>query len=226
MEKINLTECFKVLENVKKMFLAFNSNIDYILYLNKRIEKIAESFRPKPFLPQKILSPKDLFSGIMYSIKFNEGVEVGMEGEIENWLLKNIKPRKKRIGGQTGIMSNNLALFGIKPIVFTPLLSKEQRNLFNKRVSFVKESFLKTNATKINWIFEYNKRYNFLGIKAKGTNRFIASSRREDFRIREINLNFDFDAAILSGFHVIKRRYKDKTTYKEQFRIAENLVKK
>jgi ADP-dependent phosphofructokinase/glucokinase len=226
MEKFDLNECFNVLKNVNKVFLAFNSNIDCIKQLNPSLEKIAKKFNPKPLIVKELLTPFDLFSGLLFSLKFGEAIEIGMHSKLEEWLKKNLTYGKLRMGGQTGIMANNLAFFGITPIVFTPLLSLKQKMLFNKKTIFLNKTLKKwvevnrNDPKKINWIFEFSKGQTFLGFKAKRTTRFIASSRREDFKMKKLSLNFDFDAAILSGFHSIKEKYSDGTTFKQQFKIA------
>ena len=218
-----MQECFDACSNVRKVFLAYNANIDAILHINK-IKKKAALFSSRARYITEISEPGDLFSGIMYAMKNGEGIEIGMHEGIEKWLKKNIRPEKKRMGGQTGIMANHLALLGIRPLVYTPLLSEEQIKFFRSSVVFVQKK--KSEDTKVNWIFEFNKGDQLGRVTAKLSNRFIASSRRDDFRMKPVNLDFHFDSAILSGFQSVKREYRDGTTYKDLFEVGKNVAKR
>lgn len=225
-------ECVKICRNANHVFVAYNANIDYIKHVDKSLEKIAATFNSDAIYRKKISSPPDLFSNLKHSIKHNEGFEIGVDEKIEKWLQKNLDPEEKKMGGQAGIMSNHLSLLGINPIVYTPLLSDEQKKFFKKNVVFVDNGIKKWNEVKrndkkkVNWIFEYNRGDKFLGLKAKGSNRFIVSTRLEKFRMGNVQLNFDFNAAMLAGFHSIKKRYADGTTYKQQFAVARNVFQK
>ncbi len=218
-----MSECLKSCARVRRIFLAYNANIDAILHVSA-LQKSAATKSLRPALAKELSFPRELLSGISYAMENGEGIEIGMSNKVENWLEESIRPEKKRMGGQTGIMANHLSLLGIHPIVYAPLLSQEQKSLFRKNVSFISKKTSKD--TKTNWIFEFNKG-DRLGIAvAKQSSRFIASSRREDFRIKPLDLDFRFDAAILSGFQSVKIKYKDGSTYKDQFKIGIDAAKK
>ncbi len=193
----------RALGNVKNVFMAFNCNIDNIVHVKH------QDF------------PDEIVKGIKYSMKYGASESV-MSRKTEN-LLSQIHPDKQRMGGQIGIMSNLIAMLGPRPIVYTPLLSKDQRNLFHKKVKLVGKT---KNKEKVNWIFEFNKGQSFHGVKTRTTNRFIAASRPDGFRMKPIPMNFNYDCAILSGFHGVKEKYENGSTYKDQFRMAEALIKK
>jgi len=228
MNEAGLKDVFRVIENTNGIFLAFNSNIDVIKHVDKSMEKYAKN--PQPRLV-KLKNPRDLFSGILYSMKNGESAELTMNSSLEKWLSKNILPERRRMGGQAGIMANILAILGTQPIVYTPLLSKDQRKMFSKKVLLVDRglkhpSRVKRNDNKkTNWIFEFHKGQKFFDVTAKDTTRFIAASRPEKFRLKNIKLDFNFSCAVLSGFQCILEKYKDGHTYMDQFHIAKNLAK-
>lgn len=235
-ERENFKECLKALGKIKGIFLAYNSNIDVIKKLDSKLEGIARKFGSTADIFEEISTPKELFSCIMYSMKYGEAMEIGMEKKVGDWLKNNIVPDRKRIGGQTGIMSNHLSLLGVRAVVYTPFLSREQKRFFRKGVLFFDEESgevkklweikRENDPVKKNWIFEYEKGQKFLNVVARNNSRFIASSRLDGFVMRDINPDFDFDSAILSGFHAIKKNYEDGTNYKYWFKIAERVFER
>ncbi len=220
----------RMLENVDRVFLAFNANVDNIRHVDRRMKNIA-GYGMQPELGE-LKSPEDLISAILYSMKYGESAELPMHEAVEKWLSENMKPEKQRMGGQIGIMANLLAALGMRPVVYTPLLSKEQCRLFSKKVLLVDkglkhpDKIRRNDKKKVNWIFEFDKGQKFLDVKAKQGSRFIAASRPDEFRLKNMKMDFDFSCAILSGFQSILEKYSGGHTYKDQFRIARSLIKK
>jgi len=233
-DRQTIEEVLDVMENVKNVFLMFNSNIDAIKHVGGlRCSKYEDR------LPKKLENEKDLFAGLMYSMKRGEPLELAMNEKMEAWLMKNIKPDKMRMGGQAGIMSNFLSSLGVRSNVYTPLLSKEQCSMFKEGIFLLTKSGFKPaskaarkDPKKINWIFEYNKGDKLAGIEAIENNRFIAASRPEKFRLEEFiideipDLAGKMDCFIVSGFQGIKEKYNDGVTRKKQFAIAQKILEK
>jgi len=226
---LNLKECLRICDSVKNIFVTFNSNIDAIVDVDSSMEKLVPK-DARPLKKTNLCTPSDLFSGLLYSMKHCEAMEIGMSCNLEKWLHDNIKPKKLRMGGQAGIMGNHLAIMGITPIVYSPLISTEQKQLFRKDVLFFDNGITKweklerDDPTKTNWIFQYKKGLNFFGVPAERGSRFIASSRMDRFRLNPIIVSFDTDGAILSGFHSAKKKYYDGKNYMNQFRLFKNLA--
>ena len=224
MDRHELNDTLSRIKKLDKIFMAYNCNIDNIVKVDK-IQKFA-----KPPELRELNKPDDLFSCIAYSMAHEESAELVMNEQVEEWLGDNIAPDKQRMGGQIGIMANQLSSFGANPIVYTPLLYKTLCKMFSRNVSLVDKGLKKPNEVrrndrkKINWIFEFDKGQKFGKVKAKNVNRFIAASRPDEFRMTPFEMDFDFSCSILSGFHAFKEKYSDGTTYKDQFRIANNLV--
>lgn len=220
-------EILKQLKCIKHPFLAYNTNIDNILKVSDL--HIRNTYKPKKL--KFIKNIDELFSCLAYAMQLSEPLEIPIEERVSIWLKKHMKNVKKRIGGQTGIMSNFLSVIGLKPIIYTPFLSKSQAMLFKKNVLWYKTlKHPKYSAIdrreKNNWIFEYNEKDCFNRVIAKRSNRFIAASRPETykFRLRSVK-HISMDFAILSGFHGIKIRYRDGETYKKQFSLAKKIIK-
>ncbi len=199
-----LEDTNRALKNVRNVFMAFNCNIDNIVKV-----------RNQDF-------PEDIEKGILYSMRYGASESV-MSKETED-SLKRIRPDEQRMGGQIGIMANFLAMLGLRPIVYTPLHSTQQNKLFSKGIRLIGPKNMKDK--KINWIFEFEKGQIFHRVKARTTNRFIAASRPDKFRMKPIKLPDKYDCAILSGFHGIKPRYRDGRTHSDQFKIAARMIEK
>ncbi|MCX6815885.1 MAG: hypothetical protein NT120_03465 [Candidatus Aenigmarchaeota archaeon] len=230
MDVSDLNSTLRVFKSVGSVFVAFNSNIDNIVHVDRQLEKFAGNAKPRHL--EKIENPDDIFSGLLYSMKNSESMELVMGKKVERWLSKNIRPDRQRMGGQAGIISNMLSTIGVQAITYTPLLSKEQCRLFSKKVLLIDnglkhaDKVKRKDEKKINWIFEYDKGQKFLDIRAGDVSRFIAASRPDAFRLKDVSINFDFDCAILSGFQNIHERYNDGTTYRDQFLIAKKMIRK
>jgi len=224
-------DAFAALKRTGNAFIAFNVNIDAVVHVDGKMERLIQK-KPQAFLKEEIKRPDDLFAGILYSMKYGQAAELTMSKAAESWICKNIRADRKRMGGQVGIMSNLLVELGMQPIVYTPLLSIEQCRLFFGNVLLVEKGLkhpgeIKTNdKTKTNWIFEFDKGQRLFGTSAKESNRFIAASRPDKFRLKPFDLNFGFSCALLSGFQCIVPKYEDGHTYLDQFGIAREMIKK
>lgn len=231
------------------VFVAYNTDIDAICYLNEDFEKKFSKNEFKQALkeePKAIKNKVDLLSGILRSMRDNNAEELPiLNPKMVEFLKNNIKPEEKRMGGQAGIMSNLLSTLGCKTIVYTKLLSKKQSNLFrdNENLFFPKvnktlklkhpKKCSKKVKTKTNWIFEFKKGSMVFSTKAKGSNRFIAASRPEEINLEVEKLEKHVkelanlcDCAILSGYHDLKKKYKDGSSYLDHLKSAEKFLEK
>ncbi|MCD6367506.1 MAG: hypothetical protein J7L45_00295 [Candidatus Aenigmarchaeota archaeon] len=225
------------------VFLAYNANIDAIVDV-KEIERL---FSYQDYLeadgrePVTIDTREDLLAAILNSMRTGIGSELRISKEVGEWLKRNVTIKERRMGGQIGIMANMLARLGFNCLVYFPLLSREQSELFVKRpnLKFLtpdgwKESgyYLEDAITKINWIFEFEKGEKIFDVVARDSSRFIAASRPDEDRIKSQlleshidEINEISDVAILSGYHDVKREYSD-SDYMEQIIAGEKVLKR
>lgn len=253
-------ECINDFSNIS-IFLAYNVNVDAIKFFKKgeEVQKLINQFDEEEIIkkineyPRIITSPVDFIARLIYSMKSGKPSEVPtLEDEsIDRW-FNTLKYDEERIGGQTGIISNLLSTLNLKRvIIYTPILSKKQSEMFVNRDNLIYpsvidgklilkkpiESYKKDDPTKINRIFEYKKDIEFkLGnekIITPNANRFIASSRPDALRF-EINEELKkklpeigemVDCAILSGYQGIKEKYSDGKTDDYYFRKGEDDIK-
>ncbi len=249
-------------ERIKEtnLFTAYNTNVDAIKYLKgEDVQKLVDEFNHKDIIkrmeeyPRIIEEPLDFVARLVYSIKTGKPAEVPIKDDkkLHEWFNK-IKYDEERMGGQAGIISNLMATLRLnKIIVYTPLLSKKQAEMFvdydnllyplvengNLVLKKVREAYREKDPIKINRIFEFKKGLKFKlngeEITAKQSTRFIVASRPESLRIEVKDDVRQFlpdigemvDCAFLSGYQAIKEIYKDGKTAKYYFERAKEDIK-
>jgi len=88
--------------------------------------------------------------------------------DLLEWLDEIFANRQELMGGQAGIIANQMAALEAQTIVYTSLLSKKQASLFFPEVLYpvfdeevrlipVHQAYKPDDQLKINWIFEYAK---------------------------------------------------------------------
>ncbi|MHA1378467.1 MAG: ADP-dependent glucokinase/phosphofructokinase [Candidatus Helarchaeota archaeon] len=235
------------------VFCAYNANIDAKEYINA--QKIHLAFLQNPNLlnevkekvknpPDEIRTPADFFAGLYLAMKEGKSLQWEIREknkEMLEWFdLYFEKPDEMRMGGQTGIISNLLSILGVESIVYLPMLSKRQAEMFrqeriffpiniNGKVDFVQihDAYNEDDDTKINWVFEFREDGKFPVpiednkiISAPRTNRFIVASRPPglipicDEKVEEIldQIGERVDRAIISGYQHLKEVYSDGKT--------------
>lgn len=231
------------------IFLAYNTNVDVIKHLDEDFVELfseEEVEEAKTVDPEKLEGKVDLLGGIFEAMRKGTGDEVLInKDEFKNWLEENIQPEEKRMGGQTGIMSNLLSNLRCNTIVFTSTLSKEQTSLFedteNLKFPIIENNELhlkhpkecwKDIATKKNWVFEFFEGQEIFGVTANSNSRFIASSKskRDDLETRGIEeyvqeLVDGLDCMILAGYHNLNEKYPDGSTWREHLESAKDFIR-
>ena len=235
------------------VFCAYNANIDAKEYINA--QKIHVAFLKDPELvekvraavknpPDEIRSPADFLAGLYLSMKEGKSLQWEIREknrEMLEWFDEYFEnPDEMRMGGQTGIIANLLSILGVESIVYLPLLSKRQAEIFRKERIFVpvnkndiadfvpiQQAFRPNDDTKINWVFEFREGGKFPVpiednkiIVAPRTNRFIVASRPPglipvcDSEIEKIlpQIGARVDRVIISGYQHLQEHYPDGKT--------------
>ena len=228
-----------------RAFLAYNTDIDAVVRVSKRLEKFfSNDYRKAKNLQPNLISNKaDLLAGILRCMESGIGDELEFSDYRFGYrLIKELGADELRMGGQAGIMSNLLATFGSEVIIFTKPLSREQALLFREGVLVPSpgnglkllppEEAAHDRIRKVNWIFEFKRGDKLFDVTATGTTRFIVASRPpvnpldhseiEEY-LPEIAERIDF--AILSGYHDLKERYEDGTSWRKWLKKGKKLIK-
>ena len=127
------------LDNVRGMFVAYNSNVDAIKHISERdiskllsLVDLAEVQEKIVNYPREIVSPADFLSRLIIAMRDGKAAEVPTyTSDIHEWLTDHLVFDDARMGGQAGIISNLLAYLGVRKVIsYVPWLSKEQAEYF------------------------------------------------------------------------------------------------
>ncbi len=142
-----------------------------------------------------------------------------------DWLDEHFVGARENMGGQAGIIANQMATLGAASTVYTPLLSPKQARLFVDGVTTpvlvngkleiepVSKAARASDETKINWIFEYAKgetvSFGEEVVTTPRANRVILATRPKgsvmsfDAEIAEHlpKLGENVDVAFMAGYH-------------------------
>lgn len=237
-----------LLKTVKSAFVAYNVNTDAITKIDNNFLKVLDfkDTSKDSKLPKGIDSVKSLKEAVAYSFTNGLAIELKIENEeLYSFLMKKLKFKDKRIGGQAGIAANTLAKLGVeKVIVYSNILSLDQSKLFLKKILFpvVKSGKLKlipankagdaSSPTRVNIIVEYTK-----GMKIRMTDGIVAAPRNSRFIIshqpfsskpvlpKELlipELFTNITRLFLSGFHHVKEEEAN-TVFDECFKQLETI---
>ncbi len=206
-------------------FCAFNSNIDYVTRLtNDNYFKIKADKQPRIKRPPgEASSLEEVAQCVDWSIRTGEAVHVGLEPAAFKALGEALgEPDEELLGGQAGIMANNLVELGATVTAYPVALSEEQAKLFDERVYGLRkegkrlvkrpiQQVAKGSGAKINWILEFSE--GFRG--APRANRIILSSHTtkemlfpRSWPLKELErFGQTIDVAFIAGLQSIKTRY-------------------
>ncbi|MFH1442800.1 MAG: ADP-dependent glucokinase/phosphofructokinase [Candidatus Micrarchaeota archaeon] len=222
----------------QRVFCAFNAITDAVVHYEKgeyekelrksdavKIKKLLGDFSPV-----SIESREDFFACFISVFSKGKALELPCYNQkLFEW-FKLIFKEKIRMGGQAGIIANQLAQLQVNTVCYSPILSKEQSKLYYKeslyfpvmqhdRLVFKKPraAYREGDPTKTNWIFEFRKgdRIRFGGhdIVCPRDNRLIVASRPkkyvpmfpEDLEEHLINISNSFDVFFLAGFQSFQK---------------------
>ena len=199
------------------VFCGYNAHIDYIEYLEEELlapilqknmtSNVFQRIKANEF-PNVIQTPEDFLVALCFAVNSGKSVQIKTDNEeMLPWFNRNFdQADEHRIGGQTGIIANLLGRLGVKTIIFIPNLSPAQRRYFYKENIFFPLIDLKSQkiylqnaskiaqsdqASKINWIFEYEKKFTVVvhedttnlvyKIIAPRSNRFIVADATKNY---------------------------------------------
>lgn len=213
---------------------AFNTNVDVVVHLNdSSLKKLQADPRLDLSKVESLRSTEitTIVNGNEFLAVLMEALEAGKSHyivlsnmQLLNWLEEVFAERKESMGGQAGIIANQMAALGARSIVYTSLLSPKQASMFfpevdvpviegNLAIVNVKDGVRSTDQIKENWIFEYAKgeRFEINGhvIVTPRANRVILATRPQGIKMGfgpEMDgflpsLGQEIDVAFLAGFH-------------------------
>lgn len=216
-ENLEKQSCEVDISSVKSL-CAFNLDIDYVV-------KILDTsklgiFKSMKNIVKGVSNPKEFAFALHKSMFEGKGFEeVCQDPKLFAWVYSHFgEPNEKRIGGQAGLISNQLSFLGQDVILYSPGLSKYAGSLLNSKIKIPavekngKLSFKKvsdsTAKSQVNWIFEFEKGLKINNFMTARANRFILSSKNTfnpDFDVslktKLPELGSLLDVCFISGYH-------------------------
>jgi len=213
-----------------KVFAAFNSNVDAIVHLDPGklahvLEGDLQPGHPIDLESERKVSTAGEFIAVLRScLERGKSFYAVMDVQLSAWFENMFPEHSASMGGQAGIIANQMVALGARACVYTPLLSPQQASYFDQRVLFPYitkgrlqwcriRSMAKDTETKINWIFEYKKgqKYRFNGdtVITPRANRIILGTRSSKSRMcfaPEMDrflpdIGRSVDVAFMAGYH-------------------------
>jgi ADP-dependent phosphofructokinase/glucokinase len=158
-----------------RVFSAFNANVDMVISV--RPEDVAAICRDHPELlagdhsrlPGRPVSTPGHFLALLEEcLAAGKSYYDIVQAELGEWFLQYFPEHTEAMGGQAGIIANQMAALGGDAYVYNPVLSKLQAEMYDSRVKFpvtiegalnwvpIRDG-VNSDWTKINYIFEYPK---------------------------------------------------------------------
>lgn len=233
-----------------RVLAAFNTNIDAIVHVTGELmdsitakdesiswEEVADGSAKDV---RTIRSKEDLLIVLKDCLNGGKSFHIVLENlSLLDWLDEHFVGAKENMGGQAGIIANQMASLGARSMVYTPLLSPKQGRLFIDGVTTpvltggqveirpVPEAVRPADETKINWIFEYGKGeeipFGQEVVVTPRANRVILATRPKgsvmsfDDSIAEhlTDLGMTIDVAFMAGYHYAEPICVDGRTFEE-----------
>ncbi len=222
-----------------RVFTAFNAITDAIVhYSRKDFEKLLKNLDKKEILEKQrnfsleaIENREDFFAAFIEMFSRGKALELPAYNlKLFGWFRIKFK-EQIRMGGQAGIVANQLAKLGVNTVCYSPILSKQQARMYEKRNLFTpilqherlvfrkpQTAYRKDDPFKINWIFEFRKgdkiTFNGKTIICPRSNRLIVASRpkeyvplfTDEFEPHLHAIANSFDVFFLGGFQSFQKR--------------------
>ncbi len=219
-----------------RAFAAFNTCIDAVVHVTDRLmEEITakdtsidwqQVARGSASEINTVKSKEDLLIVLKDCLSGGKSFHIVLENlSLLDWLDEHFTGARESMGGQAGIIANQLAALGAQSMVYTPLLSPKQGRLFAEGITTpvvtedglkilpIPEAVRNDDETKINWIFEYAKgesiRFGTEVVTTPRANRVILATRPagavmcfDDKLVEHLpQLGKEIDVAFMAGYH-------------------------
>lgn len=232
-----------------KVLAGFNANLDWVVHLEPESWQALVQSRPEAtpeaiareaeHPPVEVDEPRRLLAWLWNRLAQGRSLHLTVEAEeVLDWLDEVLNPHQVRVGGQAGIIANQMERLGQESRLVTPLLSPLQARYLHPgvlaptwedgRLRWVPAvQAAQPVPTKVNWILEYDRdqRFNLGGqeVRVPRSNRVIVASRPPGlvmafpaaFEAHIADLAADLDLAFLAGYHYAAPTLPDGRTFDE-----------
>lgn len=214
-----------------RVFAAFNANVDMVIKVRPQ-DVAAICANDKNLVAQKhyrapgrpVATPGQFLTLLEECLSAGKSYYDIVQADLGEWFVEHFPEHTEAMGGQAGIIANQMAALGAKAHVYNPVLSPLQAQMYDQRVKFpvINGNELKwvpineganNTWTKINYIFEYPKdtTYSFgdRSVTTVRANRVILGTRNPlaamafDERMEGFlpQLGQNMDLGFMAGYH-------------------------
>ncbi len=233
-----------------RVLAAFNTNIDAIVHITAELmedlKAADETIEWKEVAKgtaediAAVTSKEELLVILKDCLSEGKSFHIVLENlSLLDWLDEYFTGARENMGGQAGIIANQMATLGAESAVYTPLLSPKQARLFVDSVTTpvvdggklqiqpVSQAARSDDETKINWIFEYAKgetvAFGSEVVTTPRANRVILATRPKgsimsfDETIAQHlpALGESIDVAFMAGYHYAEPVCSDGRSFEE-----------
>ena len=163
----------------KTALCAYNAHLDAVVHFNH--DAFTALFNAwgtsdeKPILRKskrvirRVDSPQIFLAAILQAFTTGKAMMLYANPAVTAWLVETFgKTATYRVGGQAGIIANQLADLNASPVLYAHHLSKHFAHYLNSRITTPTATragikltpvrdIVSTDKTKVNWVFEYHK---------------------------------------------------------------------
>ncbi|HEY8531054.1 MAG TPA: ADP-dependent glucokinase/phosphofructokinase [Limnochorda sp.] len=225
----------------------FNVNLDWVVHLGpgtwEALVRSCPEATPQGIAaaaeqpPQEVRRPRELLAWLWNRLAQGRSLHLTVEAEeVLDWLDEELDPHHVRVGGQAGIIANQMARLRQESRLVTPLLSPLQARYLDPgvlaptleggRLRWVPvEEAAQPVPTKVNWILEYDREQRYrLGdreVRVPRSNRVIVASRPRGLVMAfpaalepsMADVASGLDLALLAGYHYAAPTLPDGRTF-------------
>ncbi|HWQ20513.1 MAG TPA: ADP-dependent glucokinase/phosphofructokinase [Methanotrichaceae archaeon] len=114
-----------------RVLCAYNVNIDAVTTISgPGLSEIIQNREPTARMPERIKSPGDFLSGLLFCIKSGIGAELLVDDAETAGFIERSFDWSIRMGGNAGNAANALSVLGAEAVVNVPSLTPRQASLF------------------------------------------------------------------------------------------------
>lgn len=227
----------------------FNANVDVVAHLEPEvvhtlIASVTKEFGPLPKIDPDtvgVRSVSEFLALLKESLRQGKSTYAVLEDvSALNWFDKFFTSARRAVGGQAGIIGNQMAALGAHSTVYTPILATTQAELLHPDVCVpviedgalqlmpASQAASSDALVKVNWIFEYpaGLEFDFDGeiVRTPRANRVIVATRPAGLEMsfcgqvasHVSELAGQTDVAFMAGYHYASANdfgtYLDKVT--------------
>lgn len=212
-----------------RVFAAFNANVDVIIKVTPY--SITRILDEEPYLVHEnpvhgspVTSPEAFISLLRECLSTGKSYYDVVDLEMSAWFEEYFPERTEAMGGQAGIIANQMAAFGAPTYVYNSVLSEQQAAIYNPQIRFPTkinhklhwvpiQAGVNDSWTKVNFIFEYPQGLTYAfgnhTVTTPRANRIILGTRSpkaamafSDDLVQILpQLGADVDCGFMAGYH-------------------------